>query len=233
MTTGEHPGGRGFVSEAIAALPVIWIGVIVVLSARGLIGSFQASLSYGLPGEIANFIYVGMGLAVVQILFGIYVLGLAWRKSPRFAVWFSAWAVFVICSDVGMQVATLFITAFTQTFEPWLMAGLFTAIGIAAIVVARGAEATPPAIAAVPTPVPTGVVFLNGLLGFIVGGALGLVVGLGAGALIVDLLDVSCFEGGCGYAAAAIALLVMIGGAIAGLVFAIWRTRRRRAAPAP
>jgi hypothetical protein len=232
MTTSEQPGGRGFMNEAIAALPVIWLGVILVLSARGIVRSFQPSFSYGLPGEIANFIYAGMALAVVQILFGVYVLGLAWRKSSRFAFWFTLWAVFVICCDIGLQVATLFIGAFTQTLEPWLMTGLFTAIGIAAIVVARRAEAAPPSIAVVSMPAPAGVVLLHGFLGFIVGGALGLVVGFGAGALIVDLLDVSCFEGGCGYAAVAIALLVMIVGAIAGLVFAIWRTRRRGATPA-
>lgn len=232
MTTGEHPGGRSFVQEAVAALPAIWVGVIVVLSARGILRSVQTVLTDGIPAEIATYIQVGMAASLVQILGGACLLVLAWRGSPRFARWFTIWALFVICCDIGLQAATLFIGAFTQILEPWLITGLFTAIGIVAIVIARRAETSPAATAAsAGTPASTGIVVLHGLVGFIVGGGLGLVVGFGVGALTVELLDVSCFEGGCGYAAVAIAFLVMIAGAIIGLVMAIRRARRRRAAP--
>jgi hypothetical protein len=232
MATGGQPTGRGFVQEAIAALPVIWAGVIVVLSARGLLQWFRYSLDYGMPGDITTYMYVGMATSALHILGGLFVLGLAWRKSPRFAFWFTVWALFVIVCDVAMQAATLFIPAFVQSFQQWLITGLFSAAGIAAIVVARRQPAPDlaPAAAAASARAPVGVVIINAVLGFIVGGGLGLALGLLIGSVAVDLLGISCFEGGCGYAAVAIGLLVMIAGAIAGLVFAIVRTRRRKPA---
>jgi len=236
MATGEDPVGRSFMREAVAAVPVIWVGVIVFMSARGLVQSLQAVFDPILPSAVANLIYLAMASSVARILGGVYVLGLAWRKSPRFAFWFTVWAIFVILSSLAFQVATLFIDAFVPTLSPWLMTGLVAAISIAGIVIARRAGMPPRPAAGLTSanaaPVPVGVVIINGVLGFILGGGVGLVLGFGAGAVIVDWLEVSCFEGGCGYAAIAIALLFMIAGGIAGLVFAIWRTRRRRAAPA-
>lgn len=227
MATDEHPGGRSFIQEAVAALPAIWAGVIVVLSTRGILRSAQTAFSDGVPAEIAAYIQVGMAASLVQILGGIYLLLLAWRRSPRFAHLFTIWALFVIGCDIGLQAATLFIAAFTQIIEPWLMTGLFTAIGIVAIVIARRAD-TPAATAVSATAqASTGIVVFHGFLGFIVGGGLGLLLGFGVGALTVELLDVSCFEGGCGYAAVSIAFLVMIAGAIIGPIVAIRRVRRR------
>lgn len=236
MTTGEDAVGRSFLHEALAAVPVIWVGVIVFMSARGLVQSLQAVFDPILPSAVANLIYLAMASSVVRILGGAYVLGLAWRKSTRFAFWFTVWAIFVILSSLAFQVATLFIDAFVATLSPWLMTGLVAAISTAGIVIAHRAGMPPrsaPARAiADAAQVPVGVVIINAVLGFILGGGLGLLLGFGAGSVIVDWLEVSCFEGGCGYAAVAIALLFMIVGAVAGLVFAIWRTRRRRAAPA-
>jgi hypothetical protein len=231
MATGGQPTGRSFIQEAIVALPVIWAGVIVVLSARGLLQWFQSNIDYGLSDDIATYIHVGMATSALHILGGLFVLGLAWRKSPRFAFWFTAWAVFVIVCDVGMQAATLFISAFVQSFQQWLMTGLFTAAGIAAIAVARRQPVPDFAPATASPRVAVGVVVLNAVIGLIVGGGLGLALGLVIGSVAVDLLGISCFEGGCGYAAVAIAFLVMIVGAIGGLVFAVVRTRRRRPAP--
>ena len=71
------------------------------------------------------------------------------------------------------------------------------------------------------------VVAVNAILGAILGGIGGLVIGFAVGAMLVEILDVSCFEGGCGYFAAAIGLLGMLLGAVAGAVVAVWRTRRR------
>jgi hypothetical protein len=186
-----------------------------------------------MPGDITTYMYVGTATPALHILGGLFVLGLAWRKSPRFAFWFTVWAVFVIVCDVSMQAATLFIPAFVQSLQQWLITGLFTAAGIAAIVVVRRQPAPDlaPAAAAASARAPVGVVSINAVLGFIVGGGLGLALGLLIGSVAVDLLGISCFEGGCGYAAVAIGLLVMIAGAIAGLVFAIVRTRRRTPAP--
>jgi hypothetical protein len=232
MTTGDGParGGNDFNRDLTAAAPVIWLCASLLLSLRGLWQGWPTLFAYDLPDVVADYIDASMAAAIVQILLGLYVLGLAWRKSPRFAFWFTLWAVLAIVADLGFLLATLFIEPFAQTWTPWLIAFVSVAISVWTIWLVRRPK---PATAATQAPAsagpaPVGVVILNAVLGFVLGGAAGLGIGLLAGSVIVDWLDVSCFEGGCGYAAVAIGLLGMILGAIAGLVFAIWRTRRQR-----
>nr|WP_295461987.1 hypothetical protein [Mesorhizobium sp.] len=232
MTTGQEParGGNDFSRDLAQAAPVIWLSANLLLSLRGLWQGWPTIFAYDLPSAVMTYVYAGMAAGVVQILFGLYVLGLAWRKSPRFAFWFTAWAVLAIVTDIGFPVASLFIGDFVLTWMPWLIAVVSVAISVWTIWLVRQPQ---PAMAATQTaqpagPAPVGVIILNAVLGLVLGGAAGLGIGLLAGSAIVDWLDVSCFEGGCGYAAAAIGLLGLIIGAIAGPVFAVWRTRKRR-----
>lgn len=232
MTTGDEParGGNDFSRDLAQAAPVIWLSANLLLSLRGLWQGWPTIFAYDLPSSVMTYVHAGMAAGVVQILLGLYVLGLAWRKSPRFAFWFTLWAVFAIVADIAFPVASLFIGDFVLTLAPWLIATVSVAISVWTIWLVRRPK---PAMAMAEThepagPAPVGVVVLNGILGFVLGGAAGLGIGLLAGSAIVDWLDVSCFEGGCGYAAAAIGLLGLIIGAIAGPIFAIWRTRRRR-----
>ncbi|MFH1797324.1 MAG: hypothetical protein ABIK36_00880 [Pseudomonadota bacterium] len=232
MTTGDEPARSGgdFNRDLAAAAPVIWLCANLLLSLRGLWQGWPTVFAYDLPDSVAYYVYASMAAGIVQILFGLYVLGPAWRKSPRFAFWFTNWAILAIVVDIGFPVATLFIGDFVLTWMPWLIAAVSVAISVWTIwLVRRPQPATAATKAAEPAgPAPLGVVILNAVLGFVLGGAAGLGIGLLAGSAIVDWLDVSCFEGGCGYAAAAIGLLGLIIGAIAGPVFAIWRTRGRR-----
>lgn len=232
MTTGQEParGGNDFSRDLAAAAPVIWLCANLLLSLRGLWQGWPTVFAYDLPEGVVEYVYASMAAGVAQILLGLYVLGLAWRKSPQFAFWFTLWAAVTIVADVAFLAATLFIEPFVQTFMPWLIAAVSVGISIWTIILVRRPNpATAVADTAGPAgPAPIGVVILNAVLGFVLGGAAGLGIGLLAGSAIVDWLDVSCFEGGCGYAAAAIGLLGLIIGAIAGPVFAIWRTRGRR-----
>ncbi|MCB0154295.1 MAG: hypothetical protein KDF65_05815 [Anaerolineae bacterium] len=62
--------------------------------------------------------------------------------------------------------------------------------------------------------------FLTVLAGVVVGGVLGAVIGYFAGVLAVDVFDISCFEGECGYAVVLYALLgIVIGAAGGGVLF--------------
>lgn len=232
MTTGNEPvrGGNDFSRDLAQAAPVIWLCANLLLSLRGLWQGWPTLFAYDLPDTVADYLYASMAAGIVQILFGLYVLGLAWRKSPRFPLWFTLWAVLTIVADVAFLAATLFIEPFAQTLMPWLIAAVSVGISIWTIVLVRRPKpATAMADAAgTAGPTPVGVVILNAFLGLVLGGAAGLGIGLLAGSAIVDWFDVSCFEGGCGYAAAAIGLLGLFVGAIAGPVFAIWWTRRRR-----
>ena len=54
------------------------------------------------------------------------------------------------------------------------------------------------------------------LAGVGVGGVLGALIGYLIGELAVDLFDISCFEGGCGYAVVLYALLGLLIGAVGG-----------------
>ncbi|MBM6595692.1 hypothetical protein [Microvirga pudoricolor] len=56
---------------------------------------------------------------------------------------------------------------------------------------------------------------------FLLGGAVGFAVGLGGGLLLNDYLDVSCFEGACGYAAVAAGLAGAFLGAVLGPIMAV------------
>lgn len=223
-------GGNSFGQDVAAAAPVVWLCANLLLSLRGLWQGWPTLFAYDLPDAVADYVHASMAAGAVQILFGLYVLGLAWRKSPRFPFWFTLWAVLTIVTDVAFLAATLFIEPFAQTWMPWLIALVSVALSVWTIMlVRRPAAATLAAPATTAGPAPAGVVILHALLGLVLGGAAGLGIGLLAGSVIVDWLDVSCFEGGCGYAAAAIGLLGLIIGAIAGPVFAVLRTRRKPA----
>lgn len=234
MTTNQEPaqGGRAFHQDLVAAAPVIWLCASTLLSLRGLWQSGWAVFGIELPPGVMGYIYASQAAGVVQVLLGLYVLGLAWRRSPRFPFWFTVWAAIAILADIGFPVASLFIGAFVPTWSPWLIAAVSIAISAWTITLVRRPRtvAVANAPAAPAGPVPVGVLILNAVLGLILGGAAGLGIGLLAGSVIVDWLDVSCFEGGCGYAAAAIGLLGLILGAVGGPIFAVLRTRRGRRA---
>lgn len=66
------------------------------------------------------------------------------------------------------------------------------------------------------------------LAGLLIGGIVGAPVGLGLGALFVDLFSVSCFEGACGYFVAFIGLVGLVVAAIAGAILGAVLARRRR-----
>jgi hypothetical protein len=70
------------------------------------------------------------------------------------------------------------------------------------------------------------------VVGVVLGGGAGAGLGVLVGAGIAEVTDMSCFEGACGYFAAAIGLLGLIAGAVAGGIFGAWWSGRRRASVA-
>ena len=68
--------------------------------------------------------------------------------------------------------------------------------------------------------------FILAVLGGILGAGLGLVAGWGAGEVLARVLNISCFEGGCGYFVALIALLGGVAGLAAGILAVLLRKRR-------
>ncbi|MDP3895885.1 MAG: hypothetical protein Q8Q62_04345, partial [Mesorhizobium sp.] len=205
-----------------ASLPSLWLFIVMALSAWGIVQAWRATFDYRLPDFVTNMLYAGIAVDLVTVLAGLYVAGLFWRGSPLFATAFSLWAGFDILTRLGLQVATLFSDVYVVTPVSWIIAAVAIAIDVACIAIVRR---TPPSAAPASRP-PAGVYLINGFLGAVVGGVLGAVLGFIGGAVIVDWMEVSCFEGGCGYATVAIALLVMLVSTGLGLAIAIRRTRR-------
>lgn len=73
---------------------------------------------------------------------------------------------------------------------------------------------------------------LFALLGLIAGVVVGAPVGIGIGSVLAEVLDVSCFEGGCGYFVVFIGLAGAVvgglGGIIAGVVLYLRAEDRKR-----
>lgn len=227
--SAEETGG----ATGIAMLPAIWVGVIIVLAVYGVVSGWPATYSYDLPDSAFYLIYAGLAAAAVNILWGLYLIGLAIGRSARFPRQFTIWQVANIVWILAREIYVLVTPDFIVTLTPLLYAGGEIAIGVVLILLLRrrpemaaaysGSEtARPPAIVSV----------IVAVLGIIIGGGLGFGAGLLAGGLIAELGHMSCFEGACGFFAFFVALAGMVAGAIGGGIFAVWRANRRKPAAA-
>lgn len=225
---GEGGAGAGAVGWWVYAPPV-WLAVNIALAAWHLVGSGWLLDQSDLPGFVAVFVYGGAVAALVKLLWGLFVLRLAWMRSPRFAPSFIAWQAAVILWVVAMQAYVLLAPDFSSSPEWIATAALEVAVGAFCIAAAARAGRRPPAApapahAAAPSTLAT---ILAGLLGLLAGAVLGLGAGLLVGALIADVTDMSCFEGACGFFAFFTGLFGLFVGAVAGLALAIVMARRR------
>lgn len=233
MSNTQPLGGSGN-GAGIALLPALWVGVTIALALYGVVSGWPATYSYDLPDSAVYLIYASLIAAVVNILWGLYVVGLAISRSVRFPRHFTIWQVANIIWILGREIYVLITPEFMVTLTPLLYAGGEIAIGVILILLLKrrpeaastytnDETARPPAIVSV----------IVAILGVVIGGALGFGAGLLAGGLIAELGHMSCFEGACGFFAFFVALAGMVAGAIGGGIFAVWRANRRKpAAPA-
>lgn len=230
MTTeGGATGNRSM----LGWLPVGWLCLVMALSARGIDGSLAVVQSYSFSGPVLYFIWFTMLFGAVTILWGLYLLFLAYNRSQRFAAQFTRWQGVIILVLVARELYVLAAPDFAFSLASFAWTAGEIVVGAAMIVlVKREPQAVPVAAAAVGTPRPPvsvlAAVALT-LLGIVLGGALGLALGLGGGQLYAEATDMSCFEGGCGYFVVFMGLAGIVVGAISGGVFALWRVLNRRA----
>lgn len=230
MTTeGGTTGNRSM----LGWLPVAWLCLVMALSARGIDGSLAVVLSYDFPGPVLYFIWFTMLFGAVTILWGLYLLFLAYDRSQRFAVQFMRWQSVVILVLVARELYVLAAPDFAFSLASFAWTAGEVVVGAAMIVlVRRERQAGPVVVAAAgalraPVSVPAAIALT--LLGIVLGGALGLALGLGGGQLYAEATDMSCFEGGCGYFVIFMGLGGTVAGAISGGVFALWRVLSRGA----
>ncbi|TGT74936.1 DUF2569 family protein [bacterium M00.F.Ca.ET.159.01.1.1] len=229
MASIDHqPAGRP--DSGLSFIPVGWLVIVMGLSAYGLIANWRLIGDFSLPDNVFFLIYGGLVGGAITILWGLYLLGLAFNRSARFPRHYTIWQIAVIVWLVVRQAYVFYGFAFSAEALGFTVAEI--AIGLLCIYLLRsgGAETV---YANPETERPSVFVsILAALLGIIIGGAVGACAGFFAGSLIADLTHMSCFEGACGFFAAFIGLGGLIVGAIAGGLFAVWRVNRRRPVPA-
>lgn len=216
------------VPSLVSYIPVGWLLVVMILALRGLISAFPFAFGYDLPGSVMVLIYGGVAASVVTLLWALYVLGLALRRSPRFPRQFAAWQITQIAWLLIREAYVLVTPEFVFSVENTAMTVIEIAIGVFCLYLVRNRNTAAVADSqAQAAPQPVLVSVIAGVLGVIVGGALGFGIGLGAGILIAEVTEMSCFEGACGFFAFFLGLGGIIVGAIAGGVFAVLRVNRR------
>lgn len=219
--------------SGLSFVPPGWLAFVMAWSVYGLKSAWRLVGDYGLPDRIVYLIYGGLAVDIITILWGLYLLGLAFGRSARFPRHFTIWQIATIIWLLARQAYVLMIPDFVFSSQALAVTGVEIAIGVLCIyLLRRGSEAK--AVYANPeTESPS--VFVSviaALLGIILGAVIGAVAGFFVGSLISDATDMSCFEGACGYFALFIGLAGLVVGAIGGGIFAVWRVHRRKRKPA-
>ncbi|WP_187969165.1 hypothetical protein [Aquibium microcysteis] len=219
-------GGWGWTPQ------IAWVALTMLLSLRGLYSMLPIASDASLPPAVTAYLQAGIAVAVVNLLWGGWVMLAARSRSRALRRGFLGWQSFnlvAIAASVGF--ATLYGN-FVTTAAGLILPGVEFVVGIALIVHAlRLPDTTAPDDAApsppaATRPASTAGTVLGALLGGVAGAVLGGIVGFPFGAFLAERLGISCFEGGCGYFAAAVGLLLVLAGFVAGIVAAMKRIRR-------
>ena len=230
-SNGQTPVRRP--DSGLSFVPVGWLVFVMAWSVYGLISVWPAVGATGLPDSVFYLIYAGLFIDVVTILWGLYLLGLAFGRSARFPRRFIIWQVATIVWLVAWQTAALTISDFVFSGQALAITAAQIAIGGLCIhLLRRGSEAD--AVYVNPeTESPSAFVcVIAALLGIVLGAVIGAVAGFAIGSVIADATEMSCFEGACGYFAVFTGLAGLVIGAIGGGIFAVWRVHRRKRKPA-
>ena len=206
-------------------LPSLWVLLVMVLALRSLLQFWPLINEFTMPEDVVKWLWFGVAVSIINLVWGVWILGHAYGRSPSFAGAFTTWQVFNIAAMLVSAAYVLLADSFAQTLSSFDMTIVTIVVGIGLIVfVKRGPKTLAPAPGARPAVV---VFVVNALLGAIMGGIVLMFVGFFVGGVIADVTDMSCFEGACGFFALGIGVLGLIVGVIGGAVGAILLTGRR------
>ncbi|WP_258052248.1 hypothetical protein [Mesorhizobium sp. INR15] len=228
---GPPPGIRP--DSGLSYVPPGWLVFVMAWSVYGLVSSWRLFSDHGLPDSVFYLIYGGLAVDIITLLWGLYLLGLAFGRSARFPRQFTIWQVATILWLLARQAYFLATPGFVFSGRGLVITAAEIAIGVLCIYLLRrgsGAE-TVYASAETERP-PVFVSIIAAVLGTILGAVIGAVGGFFAGSVIADATEMSCFEGACGYFALFIGIGGLIVGAIGGGIFAVWWVHRRKRKPA-
>ncbi|WP_421916331.1 hypothetical protein [Mesorhizobium sp.] len=227
------PGGGLSQDSGLSYVPPGWLVFVMAWAVYGLVSFWPMFGAYDLPDNVFYLIYSGLIANIVTILWGLYLLGLAFGRSARFPRHFTIWQAVTIVWLLARQAYVLTMPHFVFSGRGLVITAIEIAVGLLCIYLLRrgsGAELVYSGAETERPPVLLSVV--AAILGIILGAAIGAVAGFAAGSLIADATSMSCFEGSCGYFALFIGLGGLVLGAIVGGVFAVWRVNRRKRRPA-
>ncbi|ARP63569.1 hypothetical protein A9K65_009400 [Mesorhizobium sp. WSM1497] len=230
-SNGQTPVRRP--DSGLSFVPVGWLVFVMAWSVYGLISVWPAVGATGLPDSVLYLIYGGLVVDIVTILWGLYLLGLAFGRSARFPRQFTIWQIAIIVGLLVIHAYAPTVPGFVFSGQALVITGAEIAIGALCIYLLRhGSEAD--AVYVNPkTESPSAFVsVIAALLGIVLGAVIGAVGGFAIGSLIADATEMSCFEGACGYFAVFTGLAGLVIGAIGGGVFAVWRVHRHKRKPA-
>lgn len=229
--TEQSTTNRGSGGAPLAYLPAAWVAVTMILSVRSLASTWPLPWEYDLPESVLTLIYAGSAAAVVNLLWGLHLLGLAYSRSARFPAHFTVWQIVNLLWLAATEIYVQIVPYFVFSLENVLIKAAEVVVGLACLYLVRRDPSTiahytgsPPAGSP-----PIASRFIAAVFGVVLGGAAGAVLGFLLGAGIAEVTEMSCFEGACGYFAAAIGLLGLIAGAVAGGILGAWWSGRRRA----
>jgi hypothetical protein len=224
VPSGLPPPGR----SDLSFIPVVWLAFVMAWSAYGLVSAWWLVGSSGVPDTVLYLVLGGLAANVITILWGFYLLGLAFGRSARFPRHFTIWQIAVIVFLLARQAYVLAVPDFVFSARSLSITGAEIAIGLFCIYLLRR-DAEPAAVSTAPEAQAPSVVvsIVAALLGIILGAVVGAVAGFLLGAAIAEVTDISCFEGGCGYFAVFIGLAGLVVGAIGGGILAVWLVHRR------
>jgi hypothetical protein len=232
MTSSDRqPAGRP--DSGLSYIPPAWLAIVMALSVYGMISAWRLIGDYGLPDSALFLVYGGLAAGIITILWGFYLLGLAFSRSARFPRYFTIWQVATILWLAARQASVLVTPDFVFSPKGLAVTGAEIAIGVLCIYLLRRGSGAETVYANPEAESPSVLVsIVAALLGIILGAAIGACAGFAAGSLIADATDMSCFEGACGYFALFIGLAGLVVGAIGGGLFVVWRVHRRKRKPA-
>ncbi|WP_245466360.1 hypothetical protein [Mesorhizobium sp. M7A.F.Ca.MR.245.00.0.0] len=227
-SNGQTPVRRP--DSGLSFVPVGWLVFVMAWSVYGLISVWPAVGATGLPDSVFYLIYGGLAVDIITILWGLYLLGLAFGRSARFPRQFTIWQVATIIWLVAWQACALTISDFVFSGQALAITAAQLAIGVLCIyLLRRGSEADAVYVNPETESPPVFVSVVAALLGIVLGAVIGAVGGFAIGSVIADATEMSCFEGACGYFAVFTGLAGLVIGAIGGGVFAACPSAQKEA----
>ncbi|TIT70507.1 MAG: hypothetical protein E5W60_10490, partial [Mesorhizobium sp.] len=139
-STNQGPAARP--ESGLSYVPVAWLVIVMARSVYGLMSTWRLVGDSSLPESVFFLIYGGLVAGIVTILWGLYLLGLAFNRSARFPPHFTIWQVATILWLLAQQAYVLLTPDFVFSARSLVFTGGEIAIGLLCLyLLRRGAGA--------------------------------------------------------------------------------------------